>query len=64
MQHYITNNLGTIEAVAGNTEEKTLSFAKKYNIKGYPNSQYDLMFESHNFDLVIIATPEWVREDQ
>ncbi len=59
----LQDNLGTIEAVAGNTEEKTLSFAKKYNIKGYPNSQYDLMFESHNFDLVIIATPEWVRED-
>lgn len=59
----IQNNLGKLIAVAGNTKEKTDLFAKKYNISSYSNSNYKTMFSNHEFDLVIIATPEWVRED-
>lgn len=59
----VENNLGKLIAVAGNTKDKTDIFAKKYNITSYPDSNYQAMFANHEFDLIIIATPEWVRED-
>ena len=57
------NNLGNIKAVVGNTPSKTIDFAERYNIDHYSNSDYASMFKNHKIDLVIIATPEWVRED-
>lgn len=59
----IQNNLGSIKAVAGNTIKKTINFSKKYNIDSYSNSDYESMFKDHKLDLVIIATPEWIREE-
>lgn len=50
--------------VAGNSAENTMKFAEAHNIKGYPGSAYDQMFDEHpEIDAVIITTPEWVRID-
>ena len=50
--------------VAGNSAENTMKFAEAHNIKGYPGSAYDQMFDEHpEIDAVIITTPEGVRID-
>lgn len=59
----VQNRLGKLVAIAGNTKEKTDLFASKYNIKSFPLSRYNEMFSQHELDVVIIATPEWVREE-
>ena len=51
-------------AVVGNTDKKTKEFAKNFNISGYSNSAYEKMFLNHSeIEVVIIATPEWIRLD-
>lgn len=51
-------------AVTGNTSENTFKFAHKFDIVGYSDSLYDLMFQEHpEIEAVIIATPEWIRID-
>ncbi len=52
-----------VKAVVGNTDDKTLKFAKKYGLVPFSGAQYFRMFdEVADIDAVIVATPEWARE--
>jgi predicted dehydrogenase len=54
----------TLAGAVGNTLEKTEQFARKFEVPAYSNSQYERILKDHpDIDTLIIATPEWVRDE-
>lgn len=56
------NPLAELVGVVGNTPESTKEFADTFGIAGYPKSNYQGFLDAHSVDALILATPEWVRD--
>jgi predicted dehydrogenase len=51
-------------AAVGNSVAGTERFARAFEIPGYPGAQYErMLFEHPETDAIVVATPEWVRDE-
>ena len=60
-EYYFNIPLAELVGFVGNSATTCLKLFEKYLVNSYPNSKYFKFLEDHNIDVVIIATPEWIR---
>lgn len=57
----IENPLSELIGFVGNTSEKCKKISEKYSVNVYDSGRFADFLKDFNVDVVIIATPEWIR---